>query len=143
MNISGFIGMFAYAILYLLGRAGFLWIKRLSYESSAKSIRSVEKHYDEVKRKIIPYEKEITWLVRTSPMPVLTKVLYFLNYALTALPLAGIALSAVNLFVPELDAFMSRAAMCLMALIMFSFLCSIVFYTPLKHLINKSIKKRK
>lgn len=143
MNTNGFIGIFAFAVLYLISRAAFSWLKHLSYEAAGQTVRSVEKHYDEVKRKKIPYEKELTWLSRLSSKPVLTKALYISYYFSTSLNLAGIALSAANIFVPALNDLMNKSAMCMLALCIFSALCSIVFYTPFKHLINKSNNKKK
>ena len=145
MNTNGFIGIFAFAVLYLISRAAFSWLKNLSYEAAGQTVRSVEKYYDEVKRKKIPYEKELTWLSRISSKLVLTKALYISYYFFTpyCLNLAGIALSAVNIFVPALNDIMNKSAMCMLALCLFSALCSGLLFNPLKHLIKKSNPKKK
>lgn len=120
MNTNGFAGIFAFAILSALSRFGFVWLLRMSYYTAGKTIRDVEKHNDEVKRKLIPYEKEIVWLARISDKPILAKFLYIAYYALCSIGVAGLALSLVNLFVPQLDFLISKFAFSLLALCIIS-----------------------
>ena len=120
MNINGFIGVFAFAILSLLSRAAFVWLLRLSYKTAGKTLREVEKHYDEVKRKTIAYEREITWLTYASPKPMLTGFLYISYYVLCSLGIVGIVLSLINIFVPQLDSILSKFAFLLIVLCMIS-----------------------
>ena len=66
-------------------------------------MRSVEKHYDLMKRGIIPKKKEVDWLAEVSLRPLTTKFIYFLFYFITSLPLLGLVLSVVYIFVPALS----------------------------------------
>lgn len=120
MNTNGLIGIFAFLILSLLSRAAFLWLLRLSYKTAGKTLMDVEKHNDEVKRKVIPYEREIVWLARVSPEAMMTKFFYTAYYALCSLGVFGIILSIVNIFVPQLDLILSKYAFALLALCMIS-----------------------
>ena len=116
MNTNGLICAFGFAVLSLLSRMAFGWLIRLSYKTAGKTLREVEKHYDEVKRQVIPYEKEFIWLARVSPRPILTKALYISYYVLCSLGLVGIVLSVINLFVPQFDLFLGKFAFALLAL---------------------------
>ena len=120
MNTDGFMYIFAFAILSVLSRAAFLWLKRLSYKTAGKTLRDIEKHNDEVKRKIIPYEREISWLAHISPKPTLTKNLYIAYYILCSLGVIGMVLSFVNLFVIRLDIILNKASFALLLLCVIS-----------------------
>lgn len=133
MNTNGFIGIFAFVILSLLSRMAFGWLQKLSYKTAGKTLREVEKHYDEVKRQVIPYEKEFIWLARVSPRPMLTKIFYIAYYAFCSLGLVGIALSVVNLFVPQLDLFLSKFAFILLALCMGSAVIGTIVYNIIEN----------
>lgn len=126
MNINGFIGIFVFAILSLLSRAAFVWLLRLSYKTAGQTLREVEKHNDEVKRKVIAYEREITWLARVSPKPMLTKFLYIAYYVLCSLGILGMVLSLIDIFVPQLDLILSKFVFLLIVLCMISALFGVI-----------------
>lgn len=132
MNTNGFIGIFAFVILSLLSRVGFLWLLRMSYKTAGKTLRDVERHNDEVKRKLIPYEKEIIWLAQASSKPMLTKIFYFSYYALCSLGLIGIMLSLVNIFLPQLDLLLSKYAFLLLALCIISAVIGAIVHNIIK-----------
>lgn len=120
MNTNGFIFAFGFAILSVLSRMAFVWLKSLSYKTAGKAFREVEKHYDEVKRQVIPYEKELDWLADVSPKPLLTKMLYIAYYALCSLGLLGFALSLADVFISQLDYILNKALFVLLALCIIS-----------------------
>lgn len=103
MNANGFLAIIVFGATWILSRIACSWIVRLSYTSAGQSMRSVEKHYDLMKRGIIPKKKEVDWLAEVSLRPLTTKFIYFLFYFITSLPLLGLVLSVVYIFVPALS----------------------------------------
>ncbi len=143
INTSGFINAFMFVLEWLIGRACFSWLIRLSYASAGETMRSAEKHNDQVKRKLIPYEREIDWLAKVSNRPVTTKIIYIMFYVFTSLPLLGLCLSVVSLFVPGLDDFLSKAGFVLIILDFASIFANLLLRDPIVYFMEKKDKKIK
>lgn len=140
MNINALSYIIGFAVMTLLSRGAVRWIRTLSYDSAGQSIRNVEKHYNDVKEKKIPYEKEITWLARISERPLITKFLYYLYDVFKYIGLAGTAVSVAALFVSALNSYLSKAVIAYFAFCIFSALLGVVLYEPIKHFAFKDKK---
>lgn len=141
INTNAFAFMFAFAVLSILSRFAFSWIKRLSYAASGQTQRSVEEHFEQVKAGKAPYEKELQWLAGVSPRPQITKTLYYLFYVLISLGIIGLIISVAALYFSVLNDFLNKAAMSLTALCILSGICQIILNEPIIHIMNKSKKK--
>lgn len=143
MNENGFIGIFAFTAIWVLSRLFSSWLVRLSYTSAGETIRSVEKHYDSMKRGIIPKKKEIDWLSEVSPRPLTTKFLYFLFYFVTSLPLLGIFASVINIFVPALDMIVTRMLNVFFFIPFVSVLGWLLINDPIEYAMKKKDRKNR
>lgn len=138
MNINALSYIIGFGVMTLLSRGAVRWIRNLSYDSAGQSMRKVEKHYNDVKEKKIPYEKEITWLARVSVRPLTTRFLYYLYDLYKYVGLAGLAVSVIALFVPVLNTYLGKAVIAYFALCIFSALIGVVLYEPIKYLVFKN-----
>ncbi len=143
MNNEGFISIFIFVMVWVMSRFCFSWLIGLSYASAGVTIRTAEKHHDKVKRKIIPYEREIDWLGRISNRPLTTKIIYIMFYVFTSLPIVGAILSVVNLFVPELDEFLRKSGFVLFVLNFVSVFANLILSDPIVYFMEKKDKKIK
>lgn len=143
MNANGFVGIFAFTAIWILSRLFSSWLVRLSYTSAGETIRSVEKHYDSMKRGIIPKKKEIDWLSEVSPRPLTTKFLYFLFYFVTSLPLLGIFASVINIFVPALDMIVTRMLNVFFFIPFVSVLGWLLINDPIEYAMKKKDRKNR
>jgi len=121
INTNAYGYMFAFAVLSILSRLSFNWLKNISYTFSGQSIIDVEKHHDKIKRKEIPYQRELEWLVSISQKPECTKLFYFLYYILISIAPALLVVSIVDIFVVQLDDFLGKAVMIMIGIVIFSF----------------------
>lgn len=143
MNNEGFISIFMFVLIWVMSRFCFSWLIRLSYASAGVTMRNAEKHNDKVKRKLIPYQREIDWLASVSNRPVTTKIIYIMFYVFTSLPIAGMFLSVVNLFVPELDEFLRKSGFVLLILNFVSIFANLILRDPIVYFMEKKDKKIK
>lgn len=143
MNNEGFISIFMFVLIWVMSRFCFSWLIRLSYASAGVTMRNAEKHNDQVKRKLIPYEREIDWLASVSNRPVTTKIIYIMFYVFTSLPIVGILLSVVLLFVPELEEFLRVAGFVLLVLNFASIFANLILRDPIVYFMEKKDKKLK
>lgn len=111
LNTNGLGYIFGFAVLSVLSRISFNWLKNISYTISGQSLMSVEIHNDKVNYGEIPYEKELDWLVRVSQYPRLTRLFYILFYVFTSIAPICILLSIVDIFVARLDFYLGKAAL--------------------------------
>lgn len=143
MNVNGFIGMFAFAAIWVFCRIFCSWLVRLSYVSAGETVRSVEKRSDMMKRGLVPKTKEIQWLSEVSARPVITKILYYAYYIVTWLPILGIALSALNVFVPALDTVVNKTLNVIFLVPFVSMFLFLFFNDPIEYVMKKIDRKRK
>lgn len=143
MNANGFIGIFAFTAIWVLSRLFSSWLVRLSYTSAGETIRSVEKRYDSMKRGLVPKKKEIDWLSEVSPRPLTTKFLYFLFYFVTSLPLLGICVSVINIFVPALDMIVTRMLNVFFFIPFVSVLGWLLINDPIEYAMKKKDRKNR
>lgn len=140
MNTNAISCIIGFLVMAFLSRGVLRWIKNLSYDSAGKSRRQAEEHYNAVKEKKIPYEKEITWLSRESERPGVTKFFYYFYNLYKYIGFAGAAVSVIAIFVPQLSAYIGKAVLAYFALCIISALVGIVIYEPIKYLVFKNDK---
>lgn len=143
MNNEGFISIFMFVLIWVMSRFCFSWLIRLSYASAGVTMRSAEKHNDKVKRKLIPYQREIDWLASVSNRPITTKIIYIMFYVFTSLPIVGILISVLYLFVPELDEFLRKSGSVLFILNFVSIFANLILRDPIVYFMEKKDKKIK
>ena len=142
MNANGFVSIVVFVAIWLLSRIACSWIVRLSYTSAGQSMRSAEKHYDLMKRGLIPKKKEIDWLAEVSVRPLTTKFIYFLFYFVTSLPLLGILVSLVYIFIPALSGIVSKMQS---VFFLIPFVCVFAYLfinDPVAYIMKKRDRKR-
>ncbi len=143
MNVNGFIGIFAFAAIWILSRIFCSWILRLSYTSAGESLRSVEKHSDSIKRGLIPKRNEISWLTEVSNRPMTTRFLYCLFYFVTSLPLLGMLLCVVNIFVPALDGLATKTLNVFFFIPFVSVFCYLFLNDPIEYFMKKKDRRNR
>lgn len=141
MNTPAFALMLAFAILTLLTRIALSWLKRLSYVSADQTPSSVAEHREQVKSGQIVPERELRWLVRVSPRPRITGVLYCAFYFLASLGPLGFLLAVIDLFVPALDRVLNVAVFCLIVLCVLSQICYHLLNDPIVYSMTKNKKE--
>lgn len=119
MNTNAISCIIGFLVMAFLSRGTLRWIRKLSYDSAGQSMRQVEKHYNDVKEKKIPYEKEIAWLSRISERPATTKFFYYFYDVYKYIGFAGAAVSVIAFFVPALGAYIGKAVIAYFALCIF------------------------
>lgn len=141
-NEKPFVFMIIFAALSLLSRFAFLWIKRLSYISAGQTYETASRQFKHQKSDGTYYKGSLQWLVSISPMPLLTKVLYYLYCVLITLGAAGFIISAADMFIPIFDNFLNNAAMALIGLCVLSGFLNILLYFPIIYFIDKKKKRQ-
>lgn len=142
MNANGFLGIIVFGAIWILSRLASSWIISLSYTSAGETRRSAEKHYDQVKRGLIPKKKEIDWLAEVSLRPMTTKFIYFLFYFITSLPLLGLALSVVYVFVPALSDIVNKMQSIFFLIPFVSVFAYLLINDPVAYIMRKRDRKK-
>ena len=143
MNVNGFIGIFGFAAIWVFCRIFCSWLLRLSYTSAGESVRSAEKRYDLMKRGLLPKKKEIDWLAEVSLRPMTTRFLYFAFYLLTALPVLGILISAVDIFVPALNVVINKVLNVLFLVPFVSVFLYLFLNDPAEYIMKKRDRRKR
>lgn len=134
MNDMAFGYMFGYAILSVLSRASFRWLRDISYTVSGKTLIDAEIRKDKIRRKEIPRSAEIDWLVSVSPKPVITKVFYFLYYACISVAPSFFVLSVADIFIVQLDYYLGKVILVMIGVLIVSL--------PVGTLISNAVERK-